>query len=124
MLYEVKKVKQEPGEGKKRWFTDDYFDLFIWIDEDGVLSSFQLSYDKGHDERVVTWTRKGGIRHTGVDDGESNPLSSMTPLLRTDGVFANSEIAEKFRRESGHINPKLADFVYKKIREFPPDRNS
>jgi hypothetical protein len=123
MLYEVKKVKQEPGRGRKRWFTDEYFDLFLWIDERGGLTSFQLTYDKGHDERAVTWTSTGGISHTGIDDGESSPLSSMTPLLRTDGVFDSSDTAEKFKKAAQNLDPGLTEFIYSKLVDFPAEKN-
>ncbi len=123
MLYEIKKVKQIPGQDFRRWFTDDYFDLFLWYDAKGRLRGFQLSYDKAHRERAVTWTQDGGIRHTGVNDGEDNPVFSMTPLLETDGTFDNRTVAEQFWDARGGLEEKTARFIYRKLADFPPDRN-
>lgn len=122
MLYEIKKVKQLKGQDFRRWFTDEYFDLFVWYDKSKKLNSFQLTYDKGHKERAVTWTKKGGIRHTGVDDGEGNPMASMTPLLETDGVFDNKAVAEQFKNAGKNLEPKLAGFIHSKILKFFIDR--
>ncbi len=35
MLIEVKEVRQIEDEGLRRWFTDSYFDLILWYEEDG-----------------------------------------------------------------------------------------
>lgn len=122
MFYEIKNVKQLKGQDYRRWFTDDYFDLFIWYGPDKKISSFQLTYDKGHKERAVTWKRGGSITHTGVDDGEDNPMASMTPLLESDGVFDNIAVAEQFKDAAREIEPKLADFVYTRLLRFFEDQ--
>ena len=118
MLYEIQKVKQIEGQDFRRWFTDDYFDLFVWYGTGGTISSFQLTYDKGHQERAVTWTPRGGCTHTGVDDGEEDPMASRTPLLETDGEFDNTTVARQFRKASRNIDGNLADFVYDKLSRF------
>ncbi len=118
MLYEIQKVKQIEGQNFRRWFTDEYFDLFVWYDEDNSVSSFQLTYDKGHKERAVTWTPKGGMTHTGVDDGEDNPIASMTPLLKSDGIFDNQTVAEAFKVAGRKLDPRLAAFIYEKLLRF------
>ncbi len=123
MLYEIKHVKQDQDNLRKRWFTDSYFDLFVWYKKDtNRIEAFQLSYDKSYNERALTWKRKGGFMHTRVDDGETNPVSQMSPILVSDGIFDNQVIAEQFRKAAVNIDSSAADFVYKKIEEFPPDR--
>jgi len=32
MLEESEYVRQVKGEPKRRWFSDDYFDLIVWVD--------------------------------------------------------------------------------------------
>ena len=122
MLYEIKEVKQQPGEPVKRWFTDEYYDLFVWHDDREQISSFQLTYDKGHEERAVTWTRKGGFQHTGVDAGEDSPVESRTPILVADGAFDSPAEAERFRRESAEMDPQVSRFVYSRLLRYPPQR--
>lgn len=71
MLREIYNPKQYSGEGFRRWFTDDYFDLIVWYKNDRkTIDGFQLCYDKEHKERALTWRSSGSYVHTGVDDGE------------------------------------------------------
>ena len=74
MIHEVKRTRQVPGEGFRRWFTDSDFDLIVWYegqDEDGPIAGFQLCYDKQGAERALTWRRATGFSHEKVDDGET-----------------------------------------------------
>ena len=43
-----------PGKSSRKWFSDDYFDLIVWIDLNGAVSGFQLRYDKYKKERTLT----------------------------------------------------------------------
>ena len=121
MLYEISGTKQREGEDYRKWFTDEYFDLFVWFDNKGSVSGFQLSYDKSADERAITWQRKSGFMHTKVDDGEKRPTSSMTPILVSDGIFDYQSIARRFKREAKDLDPELVGFIIKKILEFPAE---
>jgi hypothetical protein len=58
-----------------------------------------------------------------VNDGEDNPVFSMTPLLETDGTFDNRTVAEQFWDSRGGLEEKTARFIYRKLTDFPPDRN-
>ena len=42
----LKNVRQIEGEPFRRWYADDYFDLFIWFDDNDKVTGFQLCYDK------------------------------------------------------------------------------
>ena len=44
---EIKKVRQEPGPGSRRWFESDGMDLVVWLDAQGVVNGFQLVFDLG-----------------------------------------------------------------------------
>ncbi len=37
MLKELEDIKQFAGEPKRRWFTDEYFDLIVWQDESAEI---------------------------------------------------------------------------------------
>ena len=116
MLSEIKHVRQIHGEGHRRWFSDKFFDLIIWYNDDGEIEGFQLCYDKGENERAVTWHKDSGFAHTGVDDGEDKiRLYKMTPILVSDGVFDNKKIAKKFREESTEIDSNISAFVFDKL---------
>ncbi|MEW5725288.1 MAG: hypothetical protein AB1896_19395 [Thermodesulfobacteriota bacterium] len=121
MLKEVAHVRQIEGESRRRWFNDEYFDLVVWLDDRGEISGFQLAYGRGRGERALTWRRGRGYRHDGVDDGEPGPWTrKMSPILVADGEFPRDEIAEAFERESARMDPEVAEFVRRKLREYSP----
>lgn len=119
MLTEVPNARQIAGEGVRRWFTDDYFDLIVWYGMDRRLLGFQLCYDKPTRERALTWTSAHGFQHDRVDAGEVPGHSKMTPIIVADGAFDRDPVAERFRRASGGIDPTVASFVLERLRSFP-----
>jgi hypothetical protein len=119
MLSEVKNPRQIKNEGHRRWFTDSYFDLIVWYEQDGAaLAGFQLCYDKEREERALTWRRGKGFDHKRIDDGEVTGRMKMTPVLVPDGTFDYSVIAERFRRESEKIDPEIRELVYEKLTNY------
>ena len=74
MLTEFVNVRQVPGEPKRRWFSDDNFELIVWMNEDGKIIGFQLDYDKDKNMRALTWKDPSSYFHHRVDDGEDHPL--------------------------------------------------
>src|SRR5512135_52445 len=102
MLKEHISDKEQPG--GRRWFTDDYFDLIVWMGPDGGIQGFQLCYDKFKSEHAVTWTGKDGFRHERIDDGESNPSKNLTPILLPDGNCPISDIIQRFFLASAGID--------------------
>jgi hypothetical protein len=118
MLTEIKNARQIEGEGFRRWFTDDYFDLIVWYGEQQSLVGFQLCYDKLGKERALTWTREHGFQHNRIDSGEVPGHSKMTPVIIADGAFDRDPVAERFRQESGEIEPAIAGIVYETLRRY------
>jgi hypothetical protein len=131
MLAEIKGARQIPGEGFRRWFTDDDFDLIVWYDAPpaaaavgarGGLSSlkgFQLCYDKTGRERALTWTREHGFQHNRIDSGEVPGHAKMTPVIMADGEFSGDVVAEQFRARASRLDPALARFVYAAVKGYP-----
>lgn len=111
-----------PVKGNRRWFSDDFFDLIVWIGRNGALSGFQLCYDKFKKERALTWNDKNGFNHVRVDDGESNPSKNLTPILVPDGICPTQEIIDLFLERSVEIDPQLSSFVVDKLREYHNQR--
>jgi hypothetical protein len=64
MLHEIVGLADEPP-AKRRWFHDDYFDLFVWQTASGELTRFQLCYGIHSSERALVWHRQGGFFHDG-----------------------------------------------------------
>jgi hypothetical protein len=109
----------EGQEPRRRWFSDEYFDLVVWQSSRDGLTSFQLCYDKGGTERAVTWTKSRGYGHFRVDTGEDTPIKNMTPLLVTVGTLAKEPVLARFAKASIPLDPVIREFVLQRLRECP-----
>jgi len=119
MLHEVKNARQVTGEGFRRWFTDQYFDLIVWYGDDRSIEGFQLCYDKSVKERALTWRRGRGFVHEKVDDGEMPLAAKMTPILLPDGHFDARGITSRFRAASAKMDREVAQFVLDTLAGYP-----
>jgi hypothetical protein len=66
---------------RRRWFTDDYMDVYVWYDLNTTLIGFQVCFEKNKIEKAFTWFSSGYCSMYGVDSGEDSPLKNMTPIL-------------------------------------------
>ncbi len=117
MLKELTSPKND-GKSPRRWFSDDYFDLILWLRQDGSLSGFQLCYDKKKQERALTWSGESGFRHEAVDQGETNPAKNRSPILVPDGLCPISEITSLFLARSSELEPSIRSFIETRLREY------
>jgi hypothetical protein len=120
MLTEIPNARQVEGEGFRRWFTDDYFDLIVWYEEKNALVGFQLCYDKLGRERALTWTHAHGFQHNRIDAGEVPGSPKMTPIVVADGEFNRDPVAERFRAASAGMERSIAGFVYETLKRYRP----
>ena len=118
MMYEYSNVRQIKGEGTRRWFADEDFDLIIWYDDNNKIKGFQLCYDKQYSERALTWKNNGHYYHNKIDDGDVVFGSKKTPILVADGLFDKNKIGKLFLEKSSEIDKNIVDFVYNKIVEY------
>ena len=119
MLKEVRHVAQVPGEPRRRWFDDDYFDLIIWFEPDDGIFGFQLCYDREKKPRALTWTKRHRYKHTGIDDGEhAAGASKGSPVLVEDGLFDAPSVAARFEKAAAEMPHGLAVFVLGKLKDF------
>ena len=65
MMREILGVAPDPG-ARRRWFHDDYFDLFVWQVPGGQVTSFQLCYGVNTSERALVWQQQRGFFHDGL----------------------------------------------------------
>ncbi|MDA8100407.1 MAG: hypothetical protein M0042_12375 [Nitrospiraceae bacterium] len=123
MLREVRQVRQIAKENRRRWFSDDQMDLTVWFDDQGVITGFELCYDKGTKEHALRWRNGLGFLHEGVDDGEGRPgRFKGTPILVPDGTFDTNNISRLFAEQSREIDHDIADFVLRRLAEAPAGR--
>jgi hypothetical protein len=64
MLKEILGVADDPP-AKRRWFHDEYFDLFVWQQPQGEVTLFQLCYGGDASERALVWDKARGFFHDG-----------------------------------------------------------
>src|SRR5262245_39579057 len=97
MLKEIHGVADDPP-AKRRWFHDEYFDLFVW-EAGGELTLFQLCYGTAASGRALVWDCAGGFFHDG-------PASREVVALFEDAAAAlpgelRQEIREKVHEFAG-----------------------
>jgi len=103
----------------KRWFSDANHDLFVWLNADGQIMSFQFSYDKSLNEHLLGWSEVHGYSHNRIDDGEDVYLHiKMSPIMVPNGTVDSTKVAEAFRRVSKLLEPELVEFIYRKLCEY------
>ncbi|MDA8245095.1 MAG: hypothetical protein M0025_13365 [Elusimicrobia bacterium] len=119
MLKEIRNLMQAKGEPRRRWFDDEYFDLIVWLEPDGSFFGFQLCYDRERKPRALTWTKKYGYKHTGIDTGEHVwGTSKEAPVLVDDGLFDAPSVGKRFAEAAAGIPSDISAFVSAKLREF------
>ena len=118
MLNEINDVTQYETGKHRRWFHDDYFDLYTWENFDGVLQGFQLCYARLGRERALRWSPEMGYSHEGVDAPEDKPGRSMSALFVADGVFDANSVGSIFADAALEMPEKFRTFVLERIRAY------
>src|SRR6185295_5161119 len=114
-LREVSIVEQRDPAVRRRWFENDYFDLFTWQDATGTLTKFQLYYDVERNERALAWSRSGGTYQDGADRGDPPAGNEQAPNFVSDGKFDSATVVPRFERDSATLPSELRDFVVAKM---------
>lgn len=123
MLKEYKRVRQIDGQRRRRWFSDEYFDLIVWFEPDGRPSGFQLCYDKKGDYRALTWNEGKGYSHNLIDEGEGDfGTAKRSPILLADGAFAAEDIAGAFLAAAGGLEAALVALIREKLAAYKPKK--
>lgn len=104
---------------RRRWFSDDEFDLIVWLSGDGSLAALQLCYDKSGVERAVTWSTDAGYGHFRVDTGEEMPVRDKTPILLPDGPFGKERVLTAFVAAAKDLDPPIRAAVVRRLEECP-----
>ena len=118
MLREIRDVKQVPGEPRRRWFSDENFDLIVWLGPEDQILGFQLCYDKETRQKALTWLNGGGYQHSHIDDGDNPGKMKASPVLEANGRFDREGIGRRFRKNRGDVPDKITDCVYEKIMNY------
>lgn len=118
-LREIPLARQHPGEPRRRWFTSSGMDLFVWVDDAGKPTGFQLCYGKSSREHALSWAEGKGFSNMAVDGGESRPgRYKGSPILVTDGAVDTQRILEQFRREAALLPEEIVQMVEARVGEL------
>lgn len=118
MLKEVDNVKQNPKSFFRRWFSDDYFDIIIWLKYCNKIFGFQLCYNKLNNEHSLTWNEDNRFQHNKIDDGDISFHIKRSPVLIPDGVVPIKEIIEEFIKRNKNIDKDISIFILNKLKSF------
>jgi hypothetical protein len=102
MLREIHGVTDEPH-ARRRWFHDDYCDLFVWQADGGDATAgevtlFQLCYGMDSAERALVWDKARGFFH--------------------DGPPATREMVERFDDLATSLPADIGREIRERIHEF------
>ena len=101
MMREILGVADDPP-ARRRWFHDEYFDLFVW-EKGGEVTLFQLCYGPDSRERALVWDKARGFFHDG-------PPGSDEVISRFDDAAA--ALPEDIRHE---IREKVHEYAGRRI---------
>ena len=119
-MKELINVRQFLGDPERRWFYSKDFDLIVWFSDDQGITGFELCYDKQRNQRSIEWSKAGGFRHMGVDDGEQRPgKHKSTPILVPDGIFDAARVYSDFLEVSKLLPEEIASYVLQAIEQHP-----
>ena len=96
MLKEIHGLTDEPP-ARRRWFHDDFFDLFVW-EAGGEVTLFQLCYGVDSDVRALVWDRQRGFFH--------------------DGPAASGDVVARIEDVMGGVPAELRTPIREKLHEF------
>ncbi len=113
MLKEILGVLQDDPSSQRRWFHDDYFDLFV-RETGGELSAFELCYGIGSNERALAWIRDRGYFH----DGESGPGDFIGARLSSEGPLKTDPIIARFEGAAAGLPESLRLALEARLREY------
>lgn len=112
MLKEIHSAKQVAGEPRRRWFVSPQLDLYVWYGPQDDVIQFQICYNKGPDERALTWMRDEGFSHHAVDDGEGRVLHmKSSPVLAASTEFDPAALRRQFTKAARKLEHDLYEFI-------------
>ena len=114
VLKEILGVLQDDPASQRRWFHDDYFDLFL-RETGGELSAFELCYGIGSNERALAWIRGQGFYH---DGGISDSAGFIGAQLAPGGALGSDPILARFERAAGGLPEALRAALETRLREY------
>jgi len=113
VLKEILDVLQDDPSSRRRWFHDDYFDLFV-REAGGELKEFELCYGVASNERALVWSRGRGYFH----DGEAGSGDFIGAGLGSGDPLDADPIIARFERAAAGLPDALRLALNARLREY------
>jgi hypothetical protein len=113
MMREILGVAQDASGVQRRWFHDDYFDLFVWQTDQGETTSFQLCYGVDSNEQALEWRQDQGW----FQDGNAAVDPEPPKAARAAHAPADS-IASRFESAAEALPNAIRTAVAARLREY------
>lgn len=120
MLREIRGIEQRNPQHTKRWFQDDYFDLYVWQDAAGDVQRFQLCYERdSRRERALEWQRGRGFQHLAVRQRySSSPGRDHSGDMALDGIMPYVALKDRFADAARSLPREVLHFIEEKLVEY------
>lgn len=122
MLREILGVGQNEPQTQRRWFHDEYFDLFVWQENSGDIASFQLCYGIDSSERALVWKRDDGFFHDGVDVDALEADEVIGARLAPDAPVTIDPVTARFDAAARALPDEIRATIIDRIREYAAKR--
>lgn len=117
MMREILGVADE-SEARRRWFHDEYFDLFVWQAGSGEIILFQLCYGIDSSERALVWHKDAGFFHDGAEAG----ASGTGDIIGAGRVPDSDPVISRFVAAARPVPEDIRSAVIARIREYAEKR--
>jgi hypothetical protein len=117
MMREILGVADE-SEARRRWFHDEYFDLFVWQSVSGEIILFQLCYGIDSSERALVWHKDAGFFHDGAEAG----AAGAGDVIGAERVPDNDPVISRFVAAAHPVPDDIRSAVTAHIREYAETR--
>jgi hypothetical protein len=114
VLREILDVAQDDPSSQRRWFHDDYFDLFLRL-ASGELAEFALCYGIDSGERALVWNRERGYFH---DGGTSDSGDFIGARIAPGGPLHADPIIARFEQAAGGLPETVRVALMARLREY------
>jgi len=120
-MREILGVAQEEPQTRRRWFHDEYFDLFVWQDAGGEITSFQLCYGIDSSERALVWRKTGGFFHDGEQGDAEDAIGAR---LEPGASLASDPVGARFESAARALPEEIRAVVTEHIRGYAEQKRA
>ncbi len=101
-------------EAHRRWFHDDYFDLFVWQSGSGEITLLQLCYGIDTSERALVWDKDKGYFHDGNQSGGEIIGATLTQGQKPE----DDPVISRLDAAIGSLPEDIRQAVYTHVLEY------